>query len=365
MSKVFVVGARGIPDVEGGAEKSAEKLFPLLAARGWRITLVGLREHIRSDHYRGVALRRAPSSRFLKTDKLAYYVAAVFMALRLRPQIVHMQGLGSAIMLWAYKLLGAKTVVRYGSVDYLFPKWGLLGRWGFRFSEYQLRFADAIIAVTPALADRLRSRGIARNIHVLPNAIDQVDRNSELASAEIPEKPYILTVGRVMSAKNLHRLVEAFEAMAADRPELSLVIAGGLDDEDYVRSLRPILTSRVKLLGRLPRSSLGALYTNARLFVNSSLYEGSSNAVLEAISWRCPLVISGIAENRDLGLPSRYYFDPEKVDEIAAALARSEKSPGDYVPDLDGFLTWEDVAARTSGIYEELVGRPARRRAAA
>jgi hypothetical protein len=29
-NRIFVVGARGIPDVEGGAEKNAERLFPLM-----------------------------------------------------------------------------------------------------------------------------------------------------------------------------------------------------------------------------------------------------------------------------------------------------------------------------------------------
>jgi hypothetical protein len=115
---------------------------------------------------------KAPRSNLMKTDKVLYYVAAIFMALRLRPRIVHFQGLGSAIFLWAYKLMGARTVVRYGSADYLVGKWGVLGKLGFLLSEYQLRFADAVIAVTPALAQRLERRGIKGNIHVIANAVD-------------------------------------------------------------------------------------------------------------------------------------------------------------------------------------------------
>lgn len=141
---IFVVGARGVPDVEGGAEKNAEMLFPLVAASGkYRVTLVGLADNIKSDTFKGVQLMKAPRSNFLKTDKLLYYVAAIFMAMRLRPRIVHFQGLGSAIFLWVYKLMGAKTVVRYGSADYVVNKWGLLGKLGFLVAEFQLRFADA------------------------------------------------------------------------------------------------------------------------------------------------------------------------------------------------------------------------------
>ena len=117
---IFVVGARGVPDVEGGAEKNAEMLFPLVVASGnYRVTLVGLADNIKSEEFKGVRLMKAPRSNFLKTDKILYYVTAIFMAMRLRPRIVHFQGLGSALFLWAYKLMGAKTVVRYGSADYL------------------------------------------------------------------------------------------------------------------------------------------------------------------------------------------------------------------------------------------------------
>ena len=137
---IFVVGARGVPDVEGGCEKNAEMLFPLVVGAGYRVTLVGLADNIKADEYKGVRLLKAPHSRLLKTDKLLCYIAAIFMAARLRPRIVHFQGLGSALFLWAYKLMGAKAVVRYGSADYIVGKWGLLGRLGFLMSEHQLAF---------------------------------------------------------------------------------------------------------------------------------------------------------------------------------------------------------------------------------
>ncbi len=357
MSKIFVVGARGIPDVEGGAEKNAERLFPLLVARGWDVTLAGLRQNIRGSAYRGVKLIGAPSSRILKTDKLLYYVSAVLMALRRRPDIVHMQGLGSAIMLWAYKLMGAHTVVRYGSADYLLPKWGRLGRWGFLAAEYQLRWADAVIAVTPALADRLKARGIAGNVHVIANATDAADAFEE-AGIELPRQPYFLAVGRLTVQKNVHRLIEGFNLFAAQRPHVTLAIAGGVDDETYMAQVRPLLGPQVSLLGRLPRSGMGALYGNAHAYVNSSIHEGSSNAVLEAISWRAPVLLSAIPENRDFRLPDHHYFDPEDPTAIAAALARADADRQAFVADRAAFLTWDEVAEKTSAIYRTFGFRP-------
>ena len=357
MPKVFVVGARGIPDVEGGAEKNAERLFPLVVARGWKVVLAGLETHIKGSEYRGVELRAAPASRLLKTDKLAYYLRAVKIAREIRPDIVHFQGLGSAIMLWAYKLMGFRTVVRYGSVDYLSAKWGLLGRLGFRASEYQLRFADAVIAVTPALAELLRARGIKTDIHVIANAADDTDSYKDDPSLTLPDKPYVLAVGRVTVAKNIGKLIEGFKLFAAARPEMSLVIAGGLDDEDCVAGITPLLTPQIKLLGRLPRSALGALYSNAHIYVNSSIQEGNSNAILEAISWRSPVLLSGITENRDFGLADIHYFDQDDPSAIAEALSRADANRSSYIADPASFMSWDEVADRTIAIYDKLLAR--------
>lgn len=349
---IFVVGARGVPDVEGGAEKNAEKLFPLIAASGYRVVLMGLADHIKSDEFRGVQLLKAPHFRVLKTDKLLYYVAAIFKAARLSPRIVHFQGLGSALFLWAYKLMGTKTVVRYGSADYLVAKWGLLGKLGFLLSEFQLRFADAVIAVTPALAQRLKRRGISRNVHVIANAVDVGCAPSEPAAAS---GDYILSVGRVTAQKNVANLIRGYETFArAVQGAPRLVVAGGLDETAYVDSLRPLLTERVSLAGRIARSTMEPLYRGARLYINASVHEGSSNAVLEAISAGCPILLSDIPENRDFGLPDHCYFSPESPDSIAAALERALQNPEAYVVSPQQFLTWDTVAERTLHIYRRV-----------
>ena len=346
---IFVVGARGVPDVEGGAEKNAEMLFPLVVAGGYRVALVGLEENIKSETFQGVRLLKAPRSRFLKTDKLLYYVTAVFMAMRLKPRIVHFQGLGSALFLWAYKLMGAKTVVRYGSADYLVGKWGMLGRLGFLVSEYQLRFADAVIAVTPALAERLSRRGIKTNVHVIANAADPLPAD---AGANAPEGDYILTVGRVTAQKNVANLIRGYERFAQDHPGApKLMIAGGLDEADYVAELQPLLTERTVLAGKFARSAMSPLYQGAKLYINASLHEGSSNAVLEAIGAGCSILLSDIPENRDFGLPDHCYFNPNSERAIADALKRALEDPAAFIADARQYLTWMTVAERTLDIY--------------
>lgn len=351
---IFVVGARGVPDVEGGCEKNAEMLFPLVVAGGYRVTLVGLADNIKSDEYKGVRLLKAPHSRLLKTDKLLCYVAAIFMAMRRRPRIVHFQGLGSALFLWAYKLMGVKAVVRYGSADYIVGKWGFLGRLGFLLSEFQLRFADAIIAVTPALAQRLADRGITRNVHVIANATDVMPETPGAVSP-FADQDYVLSVGRVTAQKNVANLIRGYSLFADRTPGAPrLVVAGGLDETSYVSELQPLITEHVSLAGRFARSAMPPIYRGAKAYVNASLHEGSSNAVLEAISAGSPVLLSDIPENRDFGLADQHYFDPNSSQAIADAIARAVADPKAFIVDANRFLTWDAVAARTLDVYRRL-----------
>ena len=366
MATIFVVGARGVPDVEGGAEKNAERIFPLIVAAGHRVVLVGLADNVKSATFKGVELRKAPRSRILKTDKLLYYVAAIFMSRSVRPDIVHFQGLGSALFLWAYKLMGVKTVVRYGSADYLVGKWGLLGRLGFLLAEYQLRFADAVVSVTPALATRLAARGVKNNVHVIANAIDARVASDDAEAIALPEQPYVLTVGRVTAQKNVDNLMRGFAEFArTDASGAVLAIAGGLDEADYVESLRPLMTDRTLLMGRQTRSAMGPLYAGSAVYVNSSIHEGSSNAVLEAISWQAPILLADIPENRDFGIPAHHYFDPLSPEAIGEAIGLAVRDPDRFRVDTTRFLTWSDVASRTMAIYDAILPVPAEVGAAA
>lgn len=349
MLKILVVGARGIPDVEGGAEKNAENLFPRLTQLGCDVTLIGFSGFIDSPSYRGVKLVRVPKIKVLKTEKLFGYIFALLKAVRLKPDIVHLQGLGSALFLFAYKLLGFKVVVRYGSADYMLPKWGLLGKLGFLFAEYQLRYADAVISVTPALSARLAERGIKRNVHLVANALDDIDgRRADSI------KPLLVAVGRVTSQKNVHTLIRAFNILRMKYPQYRLEIIGGLDDTDYVSSLQPDLNNAIGLVGKLSREEIFQRLFSCALYLNLSIHEGMSNASLEAISAETPILLSDIPENRDLPLPDHNFVDISDSNNIAQKIATVLEEPSRYIADRKRFSNWDDISSATLNIYRAI-----------
>jgi len=358
--KISVVGARGIPSIEGGAEKNAEALFPLVA-RKHEVTLYAIRGVSQIEKYNGVKIKYAPQIYILGTEKLPCYVYAFLRSLRDSPDIVHLQGLGSALFLCLYKMFGFKVVVRYGSADYDMEKWSTIGRWGFRFCEWQLRFADAVIAVTPSLKKRLRERGFRMRTEIIPNALDPIGDHSGNADIMLEKyglerESYVLGIGRLTAQKDFLTLIRGFSefrALGTDNLK-KLVIVGGDDGSGYFEKLAAESNCDVVLTGRLPRPTVQALLSECGVYVNSSVHEGMSNAILEAVSLGKPILLSDIIENHDLPVHKRHFFTAGNPTALANSLENVVANPLAYVASTALFTHWEEVAARTLALYESL-----------
>ena len=355
MKSILVIGARGMPNAVGGVEKHAERLFPRVAARGWDVTLIGLQPSTNLENYADVRLLSAPSVRLFGTDMLFYYVWAFITALKMRPDIVHLSGLGAAFLIWAYRLIGCKIVVRYGAADCLPPKWGALGRSAFHMAEYQLRWADRVIAVTPKLARRLEKSGISQNVHIVGNGLDSSSDHPPRSQPPVA-KEYILFVGTVTRQMNLDSLISAFFLFNKSHPDVKLVIAGGWDSIAYRRKIEALAGDKITVVGSKPRIELADYFRNARLFINPSVHECDSNALLEAVGFNCPILLSDIPENRALRLNAKHLFDPHNVESIVRALNRGYANPDSFRVGKEQFPDWDEITDQTIQIYRSMFG---------
>lgn len=353
---IMVIGARGIPDVEGGAEKNAEMVFPLVAKYGYSVKLIGTKECVVRQEYNGVLLERLPSLRVAGTDKIIYLFLAFLRAAIERPKIVHLQGLNAALFLLLYRLLGLKVVVRYGSSDYEYLKWGRIGRIGFRLCEMQIRFANHVIVVSQKYKRDLEQRYSLKHVEVVQNGVDDAVVSDEARTfwdgLAIGGSPYVLAVGRVTADKDYDTLVNAFAGLT-DR-KVKLLVAGGKSELGYADRFFSHPSDRVRFMGRIDRRLLAALYDKCAVFVNCSLHEGMSNALLEAISFRRPIIASDIPANRMLELNDVSYFPVRDAaalrDRIEAALA----DPSAFIIQRT-FIDWTEVTRKTIGVYEQVL----------
>lgn len=172
----------------------------------------------------------------------------------------------------------------------------------------------------------------AEKISVLYSGVDAqfkpVDDAAELRRVRekygVGDGPYIFSVGTVQPRKNYGRLAEALHRL--DRPDLSLVIAGGkgwLDDPLYEQIEALGLRDRVIFTGFAADDELPALYSAARVFAFPSVYEGFGLPPLEAMACGVPVVSSDASSLPEVVGEAGLLVDPLDVDALAGMLERA------------------------------------------
>jgi glycosyltransferase involved in cell wall biosynthesis len=172
-----------------------------------------------------------------------------------------------------------------------------------------LRAFPLVIAVSDQIRQTLRASGIADNrIRIIRNAIDSEifrrDRHREAGvrnSLGISSQEVVIgAVGRLEPQKRFDILLEAFAKLRPKRSQLRLLIVGDGGKRASLQNLidRFGLSECCHLLGN--RTDIVDLQHAFDLFVQSSDYEGTSNALLEAMALETPVVATAVGGTAEL-----------------------------------------------------------------
>ena len=176
--------------------------------------------------------------------------------------------------------------------------------------------------------------------------------------------PYLLFLSRLHPGKGLGLLAEAFAAVAAARPDVHLVAAGG---DQGGRALleagaeRHGYWDRLHLVGELGGERKAAAFTDAAAFVLPSHHEGFSMAITEALAWARPVVISAPCHFPDVAEVDAGRIVPLQADALAAGLLEvlADPAAADAMGARGRALVferyrWEAIAQRTIDLYRSL-----------
>lgn len=188
------------------------------------------------------------------------------------------------------------------------------------------RRADAIVFVSEfSRAEFARHVGAARGqTAVVHNGVAPSWFHVE--SGRRPHvRPYLLFVGDVKPHKNLVRLVEAFERVAAAVPHDLLVVGkrdGMRTPDREVERAAARLGGRVVLTGAIPQNVLEQMVTHADALVHPSLYEGFGLTPLEAMAAGCPVLVARAASLPEVCGDAALYCDPLDAEDMARQIRR-------------------------------------------
>ena len=159
---------------------------------------------------------------------------------------------------------------------------------------------DVIIAVSNAVAKSLLSYQsfYKLKVTVLYNGVYLPNEPAHLSGS----KTIILSVGSLTKKKSHSVLLDAFYSILKDYKDIELHIIGNgvLRGELYKQAKELGIDENVVFYPFKDGDDLFAEYTNAKIFVLSSLQEGCPNVLLEAMSFGLPCVVSSIEANQEI-----------------------------------------------------------------
>jgi len=131
-------------------------------------------------------------------------------------------------------------------------------------------------------------------VHVVLNGIDPIQAGDAAAGrARVAADRYILAMGTIEPRKDLPLLVDAFDHVARNRGDVSLVVAGqdGWGSDAFTAAVAHAHHGdRVVRTGWVDDRARADLLAGARIFAYPSKYEGFGLAPLEAMAAGTPVV---------------------------------------------------------------------------
>jgi glycosyltransferase involved in cell wall biosynthesis len=177
-------------------------------------------------------------------------------------------------------------------------------------AAYTVRKADIVICLFPVdVAERqIAELGIGSNkIRPILLGVDTSQFNPSHHDERIRRT---LNIDRpqsvVVSTRNLapiydvETLVRAIPLVLAETAQASFIIAGTGEQRDYLTELARTLgvSGNTKFIGWVPRSELPGYLSSADIYVSSSLSDGTSNSLLEAMACGLAPIVTDIPANR-------------------------------------------------------------------
>jgi len=347
--------------LKGGAEKQALTLAKLLADSGTGIALINwngdlidpkFQKYINDHSFRYFGLRKSFFSRFLqfqrilKEEKITIIVSYLTLA---------------NFVSGVSKILNKKVLTIGGIRNEQLPYHKFL------FEKLiHNRLNDATVFNNYSARDKFILRGFKpEKIHVIQNAIEPGNisavKNPMSGKRSSDDKIKIITVGRFVKQKDYRTALLAFRELVARRPEsnfiYNIVGYGPLESEIRSETERLKIDQKVKIF--INPSNIPEILNESDIFLSTSLFEGVSNSIMEAMVAGLPIVATDVGDNQYLIKDgSNGYLVPcrdvSKIVDKIEDLSRSEEKRKEFGRNSHKILETEFSKARLLEDYMEL-----------
>lgn len=302
---------------------------------------------------------------------------------KLDVQLLHLH------VLWRYTSLASLRWHRKSGRPHVVTINGMLDPWalnnarwkkriaGWLYENANLREAACLQVNTQKEYRAVRDFGLDTPVCIIPNGVTLP--SEDLApkapwTQRIPaDQNVLLFLGRIHPKKGIFELVEAWKELREVAPDLAdkwSVALVGWDDGGHADRLQSRiaeeeLESDMVFLGPMFGEEKHAAFSNANAFVLPSHSEGLPMAVLEAWSYRLPVLLTpgcnlGVGVQRRAAIQTQP--DPDRLTrDLRSLLTRSHRQRSDMGNRgrqlVEDRFTWTRVATQMHQVYQWLLGK--------
>lgn len=153
-------------------------------------------------------------------------------------------------------------------------------------AKFMFRFADGVVLQTKQALGFFPKR-VQKKAMVLPNPLNPDFLKHRPA---VEKEDLIVAAGRLDENKNHAMLIHAFAKIAAEYPNMKLIIYGEGDSREQLEKLieEKELTDRISLPGSV--TDVVDRISKARIFTLTSNTEGMPNSIMEAMALGIPVI---------------------------------------------------------------------------
>jgi len=281
-------------------------------------------------------------------------------------RIVHATDFNTNLLAFAAgRLAGAKVIVSRVDLGHLREGFG---KWHREAEKWNARHADLVVVNADAVREVCirDERCRPERVVVVRNGIDlaHFDRlASQPLQAPLPLGPDdvpVAVIGNLWPVKGHRTLVEAAALLRDRLPRVKFFCAGEGPEREFLekRVAALGLSDRVFLLGH--RLDVPAILARARAACLCSSAEGLSNALMEAMAARLPIVATAVGGNPELVRPGENgllvpYGDPsslaDKLVELLPDADRAAAMGGRGRERVEADLTLSRMAEGYGAVY--------------
>lgn len=293
----------------------------------------------------------------------------------IKPDILHPQ------CVWMYLSYINLKYHKKTDSPYLISPRGMLDEWiinngrlkkevaGFLYEKENLKHAACLHALCLPEYEAIRKYGCKNPVAIIPNGVNLPD--SDKPNFEMPlwkkndSRKNLLFLSRLHPKKGIENLLQAWSLAGYKKKEWKLIIAGESSDKSYLDKLNILKTKlgldeNVFFIGPQFHKDKDNCFKSADAFILPSFSEGLPMAVLEAWSYKLPVIITeacNLPEGFEAGAAIKANPEPESIlSALTLLFEMSEKERTSI--GMNGYdlvvkkFTWSSIALQMQEVYD-------------